>query len=292
MRSAIHRSSDVPTEEAAGCRTPWPWWYAIAALVFAHAMARAVLLPAWIVRIPGPVATLVLDGCFVATAILFGRRVGRSLRRDLGLRAMTITPRRALGRVIVARVGAAVLIGIYMALLPAQLPPTVWDYRPSGVVASVAMALTGVLTAPVSEEVFYRGLLYRAVRNHTGPATAIAINSAVFGLMHWVGGDPFWSVMPRVIYGVFFCLLYERSGSLYPGIAMHIWLDCAIAVWVYPVLAPFHVAALLLAALVAVVRSGGDARRRPARGRPGLRRTPEPRVPARVDTVPYIPRGV
>jgi membrane protease YdiL (CAAX protease family) len=80
------------------------------------------------------------------------------------------------------------------------------------------------VSAPLVEEVFFRGLLYRALRNRLSVPVAALIAGALFGLVHGLA-FPLDTLPPRIAFGVIACLLYERTGSLWPGIALHCLID-------------------------------------------------------------------
>jgi CAAX protease family protein len=53
-------------------------------------------------------------------------------------------------------------------------------------------------------------------------AVAAVIDGLVFGLIHFQGGtDGLLIVPPLAVLGIVFCLVYERTRSLYPVIALH-----------------------------------------------------------------------
>lgn len=76
-----------------------------------------------------------------------------------------------------------------------------------------------VLVAPFVEEVFFRGFLYRTLRNRLGIASASATTGLLFGLIHT--NYPLLVRPELACFGVIAALLYECTGSLLPGIAMH-----------------------------------------------------------------------
>jgi membrane protease YdiL (CAAX protease family) len=51
---------------------------------------------------------------------------------------------------------------------------------------------------------------------------AALIDGALFGLIHFEGGHDAWLIVPPLGFlGFMFCLVYERTRSLYPVIALH-----------------------------------------------------------------------
>jgi membrane protease YdiL (CAAX protease family) len=93
--------------------------------------------------------------------------------------------------------------------------------------STLALVLTGgfmVLTAPVIEEIFFRGVLYRSLRNNLNIPVAAVIAGAIFALVHGLS-YPLDTLPPRFVFGIIASLLYERTGSLLPGIALHCLTD-------------------------------------------------------------------
>jgi uncharacterized protein len=91
------------------------------------------------------------------------------------------------------------------------LPP-----RPDEVEATVA-AIGAVVAAPVGEELFFRGLLFRSLRRKFRFWISAPVSAAAFGLVH---------VLPLVIplmfvVGMALAYVFERRGSLLASIAAH-----------------------------------------------------------------------
>jgi len=90
---------------------------------------------------------------------------------------------------------------------------------------NVALAVFQMaVSAPVVEEIFFRGLLYRSLRNRLSILPAALIAGALFGLVH-ITSYPLDTLPVKAAFGVIACLLYERTGSLLPGIALHSFVD-------------------------------------------------------------------
>lgn len=89
--------------------------------------------------------------------------------------------------------------------------------------------LTGVavcLSAPVVEEMFFRGVLYSSLRTRMKKGKAALINGILFGLAH-VAAYPPAALPPKMAFGVAMCILYEATGSILPGIAVHWFIDAS-----------------------------------------------------------------
>ena len=84
--------------------------------------------------------------------------------------------------------------------------------------------IAAAVSAPVVEEIFFRGLVYRSLRNRLPVLPATLIAGAIFGAAHISVYHP--SELPVLaVFGVIACQLYERTGSLLPGIALHSFVD-------------------------------------------------------------------
>lgn len=94
-----------------------------------------------------------------------------------------------------------------------------------GSAAEVAAALaSALLVAPAAEELFFRGLLYRALRARSGAVPAGVVSALAFGLVHLSREDPAGSVVPvtvAICLGLGLALLYERRGNLVAPLAAH-----------------------------------------------------------------------
>ena len=271
----------------------WPWWYAPLGLVavvgvtFGIVEAIHAVLP--ITRIT---ATLILQVAYIAAAVSFAHRRGAFSRARLGLQPMRITPGRAVLWIAGLFIASSAVISVYLALVPPTGHLVLFTHRPHTTLSSIALVVSAVIGAPIAEELFFRGFFYRALRSRLALWPAVLVSSAVFGLMHWVGGDPFASAAPRAIFGVVVCLLLERTGSLYPGMAMHATLNASVLAWVAPGAAWVPGIAEILAIIACVALSVRDPRRknpphartghlepdRPRSRKPGRRAMPPPRV--------------
>ena len=87
------------------------------------------------------------------------------------------------------------------------------------VVWKILIVLSAVVLAPLTEEMFFRGLVQSMLRRHLHhPWTCIVITSVGFALVH----APYWSTMPVLfVLSVALGYNYERCGRLYPSILMH-----------------------------------------------------------------------
>ncbi|NJN70544.1 MAG: CPBP family intramembrane metalloprotease, partial [Nitrospira sp.] len=93
-------------------------------------------------------------------------------------------------------------------------PNLVWA-SPSKLTVSV---LEYVIFAPIFEEIAFRGLLYATLRRRLAFVPAAIISTSIFALAHGYSLIGFISVFWS---GFLWAWIYERTGSLIPGMAAH-----------------------------------------------------------------------
>jgi membrane protease YdiL (CAAX protease family) len=76
-----------------------------------------------------------------------------------------------------------------------------------------------VIAAPISEEVCFRGMLFGGLREKLPRLGAAMITGLVFGGLHALTGVS--AVPPLIVFGFLLALLYEKTGSIVPGIILH-----------------------------------------------------------------------
>lgn len=88
----------------------------------------------------------------------------------------------------------------------------------------LAVALTLVL-APMAEEMLLRGLAYPLMRRHLGVIVSALLSAGIFALIH---GNLVQAVAV-VPMGIVLALIYERTRSIWPGVAAHALYNMAAA---------------------------------------------------------------
>lgn len=166
-------------------------------------------------------STVVQDAAFVVVAILLALRFGPVGPRDFGLRS--IAPRALIRSTLIAGVAFFVFSLAYAAILsPDGTQDTLATLGADrNLTLLVLSGLLVVVVAPFAEEVFFRGFFYRALRNRFRVAVAVLLNAVLFGAIHFDGAKTLVLLPVLAVLGATFCLLYERTGSLYPSIALH-----------------------------------------------------------------------
>jgi uncharacterized protein len=158
----------------------------------------------------------------IAVALAFATR-STSLASALGELGLRRFARSALGLAAVAYVAYLIFAVIYSAFVHPEQEDITRDlgFDEGGIGAFVAGALI-VAAAPLSEEIFFRGFMFGGLRRRLPMWAAALIAGAVFGLLHYTGPDSIGVVPQLAVLGVLLAWLYERTGSLWPPIILHV----------------------------------------------------------------------
>lgn len=202
--------------------------------------------------------TLFQDLALIGIALLLARMTARPRAWQFGLRAPRLWP--AVGWLVLVWVGfLLVQAGVSAALHPDEgQAQTLSDLGANrGWLGLGAAMFLVTVFAPVMEEVFFRGYFFNALRSSMNGWWAAALTGLVFGLIHipnYLNDPASLAVAAGIVlsfFGFGLCLLYWRTGSLYPCIVLHVLNNC-IAAGVDRGWDVGEVALLLLAANAAV----------------------------------------
>jgi membrane protease YdiL (CAAX protease family) len=137
--------------------------------------------------------------------------VGQALRR-LGVRSFKPSALKWM----LAAIGAYLVVAaVYAAVFGS---PHQEDIAESFGALPVQILLIAV-AAPISEEVCFRGMLFGGLRTRLPRLAAALICGLVFGGLHALTGIS--AVPPLIAFGFILALLYEKTGSIVPGILLH-----------------------------------------------------------------------
>jgi uncharacterized protein len=217
--------------ESEETRPRWPAWYGLAALGMALVVAvfaSAILFT--IVKASGAdiqsdspgvnvVATVIQDFALAGCAVWLAAQVAPPRLWQFGLRPVPIL--RALKWAAIAFAIYFAFQLIYVAAVhPDQQQTTLEDLGAGdGAAMTVLIGVLVVGVAPVVEEFFFRGFFYGALRSQFPFLAAAVLDGLVFGLVHAPTGIE--AVPPLIALGFAFCVAYEATGSIIPGIALH-----------------------------------------------------------------------
>jgi uncharacterized protein len=213
----------------------WPVWTGfavlLAALVLAAVGALIVDIPAIVLGVevssnhtpPGLELgdTVVQDLAFVLTAVLFARLGARKARSwQFGFRPTP--PRRAARLVGLLVLGFLLFSAVWALALDLNTKEKLLEQLGANETI-VLLALSALLTtviAPICEETLFRGYIFAALSKWRGWLPAAVLTGVLFGGVH-VGSAPVADLVPLAVLGFALCVLYRRTGSLYPCIAAH-----------------------------------------------------------------------
>lgn len=154
------------------------------------------------------------------------RRYGSgSVRRDFGVVLRRRDLLHAVGYALVARLGivavSIVLYAIHPSLARGNLEGA--DLR-RDVAAAVALAIMAVFVAPLLEELFFRGLLLRALSATMSDRAAQATQALLFGALHAGAGYGIGNVgvvLTTAVVGVVLGHVATREGRLGTAVLTH-----------------------------------------------------------------------
>jgi membrane protease YdiL (CAAX protease family) len=205
----------------------WSVRYALAAylITFVGVIALAAVLYFGVgVQLHVGAGVLVVDAALLGGLMPLRRKRGLT-RQDLGLRAAPAT--RSVGLVIVAFVVYVLIAVLWVAVVHRREGVNALaDVRHQSTINVVFAVFAFAVSAPVVEEIFFRGLLYRSLRNRFSVLPAALIAGVLFGFVH-ITSYPLDTLPVKAAFGVIACLFYERTGSLLPGIALHSFVDAS-----------------------------------------------------------------
>jgi len=239
--ATIHPTPPPPERpelpEGAGPR--WPAWYA--GVGFLVALIATLVVVGIAAATTGAttddenptftvVATFLQGLIFIGTAVLFASFAGRPRLEHFGLRPTRLWP--AVGWAALGLAGFYLLAAVYTAIVQPDIQQTVAQDlgADQGTFGMIAAGFMVICVAPVAEEFFFRGFFYRALRSRYSVLAAALIDGLLFGIIHYdfSGADALLILPPLATLGFMFCLVYEKTGSIYPVIALHA-LNNAIA---------------------------------------------------------------
>jgi hypothetical protein len=226
-------AAPVPVAAGAEPQPAWPPWFAFVG--FAAAIVCTSIAVILVLAVAGVdpadddssaatvVATLIQGIFFVGVALVLARSVTPPKPWHFGLRRAPLW--RAVGWAALGMLAFYALTVIYATVVDPQAQQEVTDDLGAGdgklgLIAAGAMV---IVVAPFVEELFFRGFFYRALRSRYSIAVAALVDGVVFGVIHFGfdGADGLLILPPLAFLGVIFCLVYERTKSLWPVIGMH-----------------------------------------------------------------------
>jgi uncharacterized protein len=162
-----------------------------------------------------------LDGTMVAVALWVSIKKGRGPVLDFGLAAKA----RDVAGVVVGAITQYAALLVYLPLLWSGLLSADDVSKPARDITDkatdapgvVLLVLIVVVAAPICEELFFRGLVLRAIERRYGRGWAVAGSSVVFAAAHF---EPL-QFPALFLFGLVTAIYATRTGRLAPGMWAH-----------------------------------------------------------------------
>ena len=208
-------------------RALWRFFLAAVLLWVAYLVAEETVGVAYLFlgRHPGPVATYFWGALATLLALLAAFKLMTAVfeRRPLGSMGLAFHSRWWV------EFGHGLAIGAAMILIVAGLEwaggLAQFRFAPQPLLRAAALTFLLLLVAAINEEVTFRGYPFQRLVESITPVGAVAVSSALFGLMHL--GNPYhtwFSTANTMLVGIPLAVAYLRTRSLWMPIGIHfIW---------------------------------------------------------------------
>jgi uncharacterized protein len=226
--SAVSAAIEPPP--AAPEPPPWRAWTGPAALFLALVAGLVVGSIVYVITaiatghprdapVANMIATVLGDVAFIGSALFFAQLAAPPTPAQFGLRPARL--KRALTAMAVGYAVFWVLSGIWLAALGIDTKDHSIDDLGKATAEIAAAGVLVTVIAPIAEEFLFRGYIFTALRAWAGVWGSAAITGVLFGAIHGIGNTPVGFLLPLALFGFVLCLIYWRTGSLYPCIALH-----------------------------------------------------------------------
>lgn len=127
---------------------------------------------------------------------------------------------------LVINVGYAFVLQLVATLTGGEMPVVqegLRDAAQDGRIGLLVIA-SALLVAPVAEELFFRGVLFRGLLGPLGRWPAIGLSALLFGVAHYESGNPLGSLYAFVVLaslGGYLAWAFARRGTILTPILMH-----------------------------------------------------------------------
>lgn len=219
-------------------KATWGWHEALVVYILGFLLAGLATLPVIELMEPDTDLTNIVLTVVAAIVILAVLLLWLQIKHPGWLRVLRLPGHGTWGK----EIGSGVLfgLGLYPVMVivvgglltyllqtvsgePVEAPEQVGQHLPAiGVALTIVYA---IVIAPVGEELFFRGVLFRSLRDRHGFWVG-AVGSAIgFGLIHFIPGSAIDAALLMIVMfftGIAFCFLYERRGTIVAPLAAHV----------------------------------------------------------------------
>jgi membrane protease YdiL (CAAX protease family) len=210
----------------------WPLWLPLAAIAGGLAFGlMGVVILSGILRAAGvdskgdspgltAAGTAIVDLAVVGACVMLAATVARPRAWHFGLRPAPLGFTAAIAGIGV--LSFSLFTVIYGVIAQPKSEQKVVDNlgADTNTALLIAGALVVIVVAPVCEELFFRGFLFRVLRLRLPFWFAAVVDGVVFGIVHGTS-TPISALPILAALGIVFCWVYERTGTLFATIALH-----------------------------------------------------------------------
>jgi membrane protease YdiL (CAAX protease family) len=129
--------------------------------------------------------------------------------------------------------GLAILARLAMRISPESPQLNFLAPRGLNLPGSIVLLLLVGVCAPVAEEIFFRGILYRWLRQSKPFPVSILISAAIFGVVH----GEVSVALAAFFMGIVLALIFEKGKSLWLPVVVHIMINSIQLVLLYSLIA-------------------------------------------------------
>lgn len=210
-------SQDKPKPASWTANDTWLGLGLLVILVLGYIFALALLEPSQTVSILY-VATFEFILLIPIAVILFWRKISW---KELGLRSFNRNA-LALGCGLLVAVYVLVIINnLIMVALGIITQADVISDLLGEIDAPLLFAFVTAIVAPFTEELFFRGFLFKGLREKYGWVNALMFSSIIFALFH----GQIATLIPTFLLGALFAYIYQRTDSVFPGMILHFMVN-------------------------------------------------------------------
>jgi uncharacterized protein len=226
--------ADAPRGVAALPPATWRWWEALGIYLLAFLLAGFATVPVIQAIDSQDLATMVAS--FVAAIVLLGaivlwlRRVHPGWRAIIGARVLSGKEiALVVGSGVLLYLGAVFVVGSVLYTVISALsgePVKTPEQVPQGLSAAgiAVTVIYGLIVAPIGEEFFFRGVLFRSIRDRHGFWLGALGSGLAFGLIHYIPGPAPNAILlmgVMVFTGMGLAWIYERRGTILAPMLAH-----------------------------------------------------------------------
>ena len=174
-----------------------------------------------------PVVFYATFGMYISYVLIFGiwYYFQYCRKKQTGSYKQVFRPHRFIA-ILFAGVLLQIGIDMALALLLPLFPKTNEFYQTlmeSMLTDSLFMEIALCLLAPLTEEILFRGLIFRTLRRAIPVPAAIILQALLFGIFHMNIVQGIYATLLGICFG---CLAY-RYNSVIPGILLHMSINCS-----------------------------------------------------------------